>query len=95
MVAQPAGALLMFANRNADPLNTNTPPVRPPASRAIQKPNLLRPMKNKGMDSLRALLLGRCGKTVPRAPRVPPLKGKLTIVFSCGLGCARNVTAIA
>ena len=50
MVAQPAGAQFLFANRKADRLNRNTPPVRPCASRATQKPNPLRPMKNSGIE---------------------------------------------
>jgi len=85
MVAQPAGALLMLANLSAERLKMNTPPVRPCASRATQKPSALRPMKNNGMDSLRASLFGRRGKTAPLVPFVLPLKEKLMIVSHAAL----------
>ena len=71
MVAQPAGAQFLFANRKADRLNRNTPPVRPVASRTTQKPSVLRPMKNSGIDSLRTPPLGRRGKFVTAA--LPPI----------------------
>lgn len=98
IVAQPVGALLLSANRRADRLNRNTPPVRPCASRAIQKPSLLRLMKNSGMDSLRTPLFGRCGKFATATLRVnePPrrLTSKLMILSHAYLARVSNVTPV-
>src|SRR6266478_9028589 len=52
IVAHPAGRLFFLANDSAEYSNRKIPPIRPLTSRAIQKPSLLRPMKNAGIASL-------------------------------------------
>jgi len=52
MVAHPAGRLFSLANDNAELSSRKIPPICPLASRATQKPSLLRPMKNAGIASL-------------------------------------------
>jgi hypothetical protein len=52
MVAHPAGRLFLLANDKAEFSSRKIPPIRPLASRATQKPSLLRPMKNAGIASL-------------------------------------------
>ena len=52
IVAHPAGLLFFLANDSAELSSRKIPPIRPLTSRAIQKPSLLRPMKNAGIASL-------------------------------------------
>ena len=52
MVAHPAGRLFSLANDSAEFSSRKIPPICPLASRATQKPALLRPMKNAGIASL-------------------------------------------
>jgi hypothetical protein len=52
IVAHPAGWLFLLANDKAEFSSRKIPPIRPLASRATQKPSLLRPMKNAGIASL-------------------------------------------
>lgn len=52
IIAHPAGRLCRLANASADPLSRKIPPILPLASRATQKPCVLRPMKNAGIASL-------------------------------------------
>ena len=60
-----AGPLCALANDTAETLNRKIPPFRPFASRATQKPSLLRPMKNAGIASLTMLASsGRNGVAV-------------------------------
>lgn len=61
IVAQPPGALCLRAKRIAEALNRKTPPMRRSASSATQNPLWLRPIKNSGIDSLRAVWSGRDG----------------------------------
>jgi hypothetical protein len=64
IVAQPIGALFLLAKPWADRRKRKMPPVRPSASRAIQSPRLLRPIKNSGIVSLRTPESGRRGNLV-------------------------------
>ena len=61
IVAHPPGKLCWPANRSADSLKRNMPPVCPPCLATTHNPFLFRPMKNNGIDSLRTLASGRRG----------------------------------
>ena len=61
MVAHRLVPLFFLAKRKADFLKRKTPPVRPSASRAIQRPTPIRAIKKSGIDSLRMWGSGRAG----------------------------------
>ena len=52
IVAHPPGGLFLLAKETAESFSRKMPPIRPLASRATQKPSMLRPMKNAGIVPL-------------------------------------------
>src|SRR6478672_2994007 len=94
IVAHPAGRLFFLANDSAELSSKKIPPICTLASRATQKPSLLRPMKNAGIASLTiAGSRGRnCAVTVGGAStgRIPERALSGAIAAGESLGACRG-----